>query len=470
MLAFSAVALAFVASTAAAEYVELEIASAAQDITGNAAPSIQHLAALRGDLRRFTLLADDEVDRGLEHLEGPPSPEIEVARRGIDRAWTAYLALPAFPRERDLWPATQQAKADMEVAVAQLDREMDRGAFGVARNTLDTVVKPAVDRLDSAVLRLIDFDADAGAALARKIEGLSHHSILLAFAGDGVSVLLTVLAALLVRRVVRRYTSLIERRADELEQFAGRVAHDVLGPLGAATLALEAAERDLPAGSRSRRVIASGKSGLARARLIADGLLEFARAGARGQPGAQADVLEVVRAVVDEVEPDAKERGIAVQVEAVQPGSVACAPGILNSIVSNLVRNAVKHIGDGPRRRVTVRARPVGTRVRIEVEDNGRGLPPELGDSVFEPYVRGPGSKEPGIGLGLATVKKITEAHGGRVDVRSVPGLGCRFGVELPIAGEPPPPLVGPRGKRKDRAKDTAKEKGPKAGDRPLQA
>jgi len=452
ILSFFAVALAFVASTAAAEYSEIEIADAAKQITSNAAPSIQYLAALRGDLRRFTLLADDEVDRGSDRLAGPAPPELLAARQGIDRAWASYRALPTFPHERGLWPEAERAKVEVEASLVELDDDMARADWPSARVVLETKVKPAADRLDASARALIDLDAMEGAQLARHIEALGRHSVWLAFSLDGISVLLAVLAALAIRRLVRRYATITERRTDELEHFAGRVAHDVLGPLGAATLALEAAERDLANDARSRRVIAAGKSGLRRARLIADGLLEFARAGAQGAPGARADVLEVVRAVMEEVEPSAKDRGITLQVEAVQPGEVACSPGILASIVSNLVRNAVKYIGDGPRRRVTVRARPVAGRVRIEVEDNGRGLPPELGDSVFEPYVRGAGSNEPGIGLGLATVKKITEAHGGKVDVRSVPGLGCRFGVELPMADETPP--QGPRGGRKEKGKE----------------
>lgn len=451
-LAFLIVATAFLISTVVAEWGQVEISRAAQQITSNSAPSIQHLAAVRGDLRKLTLIADDEVDRGIERYSGPVTPELIAARRGVDAGWATYRALPSFAAERVLWPGADQAKERFDATAARLDAEMARGDWAAARTVLEGEVKPAAEQLDRALMALIEVDAGEGSRLARKIDGLGHRSVTMAIVLDGASLILTLFAALLIRRVIRRYTSLIERRAEELELFAGRVAHDVLGPLGAATLALEAAERDLPHESRSRRVIASGKSGLRRARMIADGLLEFARAGAQAKPGARADVLEIVRAVVDEVEPAAKQRGITLQVEAVQPGEVACSPGILTSVVSNLVRNAVKYIGDGPRRRVTVRARPVGTRIRIEVEDNGRGLPPELGDAVFEPYVRGSESKEPGIGLGLATVKKVTEAHGGRVDVRSVPGLGCRFGVELPAAEEPPRP------KRKDKGADTGRD------------
>jgi hypothetical protein len=207
VIAFFAVAVAFVASTAAAEYGEIEIGRAAAQITANAAPSIQHLAAMRGDLRRFTLLADDEVDRGIEHLAGPAAPELISARRGIDRAWAAYLALPTFPNERGQQIVAEAAKAEMEAAVVRLDAEMDRADWADARNTLERLVKPTADDLDAAAVQLIDLNANAGAKLARHIEDLGKRSVALAFTLDGVSVFLTILAALLIRRVVHRYTS-----------------------------------------------------------------------------------------------------------------------------------------------------------------------------------------------------------------------------------------------------------------------
>jgi signal transduction histidine kinase len=177
-----------------------------------------------------------------------------------------------------------------------------------------------------------------------------------------------------------------------------------------------------------------------RARLIADGLLAFARAGARPEPGVEADVAEVIAGAIKEIAAGQgeREREIPLVSEVDAPGKVACNPGVLASLVSNLLRNAIKYAGDVPAPRVVVRASSCadrhGARVRIEVEDNGPGLPPELGEQVFEPYVRGPNSGQPGIGLGLATVKRIADAHGGRVGVRSVLGAGCTFSVELPAA------------------------------------
>jgi signal transduction histidine kinase len=300
--------------------------------------------------------------------------------------------------------------------------------------TVAAALRPAVERFAEVLMRLVQRHAERGAVLAQNIERLGRQSIVLAIGLDAISLLLTAFTALLVARVVRGYTELSERRAEELELFAGRVAHDVLGPLGAASLALDVAAADAEPGSRTARLVGSGRAGLRRARTIADALLEFARAGAQPTPGERAEVGEVVRAVVDEVEPEAKLRGVAVAVE-LHPGLVvACGAGMLTSIISNLLRNSVKYVGDGAGRRVTVRARAAGMFVRLEVEDDGPGLPPALGANVFQPYVRGASSGKPGIGLGLATVKKVTEAHGGRVEVRSAPGQGCRFEVDLPIA------------------------------------
>jgi signal transduction histidine kinase len=261
---------------------------------------------------------------------------------------------------------------------------------------------------------------------------------------DAICLALTVVAALLAYRLGRRYTLLLEQRADELEAFAGRVAHDVVGPLSAASLALDLLARGKATPERAGRAIEAGRAGISRAKLIADGLLAFARAGARPEPGARADVAEVVAGAFKDVAAVTAERGIALVAEVEGAGAVACNPGVLASLVSNLVRNAVKYGISGPSPRIAVRAFNIqdrgGARVRIEVADNGPGLPPELGTQVFEPYVRGQNSGQPGIGLGLATVKRIAVAHGGEASVRSMPGAGCTFSVELPAADAPPSP------------------------------
>ena len=491
--AFACVAVSFLLATAASEWSDVRIRRDAALITGTAAPSIVHLEGFRSEARRLVGLADDEIDRAVErqreHAEASPAERrgapparsgagllgsgggagadaIAVSATRVQREWQAYRALPAMPREREL----ASLVADLYVTFTEdLGRALEAARAGQAATALDVLerrVKPAGDAVDDAVVRLVERNAQEANRLGVRIDKLGRRSIALALGLDGLSVLLTIGAALLVLRFFRRYTRLIEQRAEELELFASRVAHDVLSPLGAASLALSyLADKGSIEDPRARKMLALGRRGIERTRLIADDLLEFASAGARPDPAARADVALIIAAVVEEARPLAEERRIALAIDGVVAGSVRCSQGILSSLVSNLVRNAVKYVGEGPDKLVRVRARVAGAFVRIEVEDNGPGLPPHMESAVFEPYVRGPHNQQTGIGLGLATVKRVAEAHGGRVDVRSSPGAGCCFGVELPgapgLVAESPaahenplpppgnPPRVGPEDERR---------------------
>ena len=101
-----------------------------------------------------------------------------------------------------------------------------------------------------------------------------------------------------------------------------------------------------------------------------------------------------------------------------------CSAGVLTSIAQNLVRNAIKYMGDPSIRRIFVRATRVGSSVRIEVQDTGPGIPVDLQKVVFEAFVRGPHEVIGGTGLGLATVKRLVESHGGYVGLQSTVGVG----------------------------------------------
>jgi signal transduction histidine kinase len=127
------------------------------------------------------------------------------------------------------------------------------------------------------------------------------------------------------------------------------------------------------------------------------------------------------------------------------PIQLACDKAALASVLSNLLGNAVKHIALGKQtpRRIVVRAKDRGSYARIEVEDNGPGLPPGSEQRAFEPFRRlMPESNLPGIGLGLATVKKIVEAFGGQVGVESRPNSGSVFWFELPKPPIPERPVA----------------------------
>jgi signal transduction histidine kinase len=100
------------------------------------------------------------------------------------------------------------------------------------------------------------------------------------------------------------------------------------------------------------------------------------------------------------------------------------------------VGNALKYVVEGrdPARKIRLHVADQPGAVRVEVEDNGPGLPPGTEQAVFEPFVRVGSTKQSGSGLGLATVRRIVEAYGGRVGVQSKPGAGSCFWFEMPKA------------------------------------
>jgi signal transduction histidine kinase len=216
--------------------------------------------------------------------------------------------------------------------------------------------------------------------------------------------------------------------------FAGRVAHDVLGPMTNVELALGLVARRVEGDELLGQAVEQGRRSGRRVKMLVDGLLDFARSGARPEPGGRTAAGEVIRDVMQSVAQAAEEAQVELAVEPFEPVEVACSPGVFMSCLSNLVRNGIKYMGDGTVRRVTVRVRTAGPRARFEVEDTGPGLPRELAETIFQPYVRGRGSGQPGIGLGLATVRRLADAHGGAAGVSQAPDGGCLFWFEFPKA------------------------------------
>jgi signal transduction histidine kinase len=109
-------------------------------------------------------------------------------------------------------------------------------------------------------------------------------------------------------------------------------------------------------------------------------------------------------------------------------------------VLLNLVDNAVKHAGDGGE--ISVRLRRVPGAVALSIADKGAGIAADEQRRIFERFYRAERTRARnvrGSGIGLALVKYIAEAHGGRVQVDSVPGQGATFTVFVPVA-----PLVTP--------------------------
>jgi signal transduction histidine kinase len=125
-------------------------------------------------------------------------------------------------------------------------------------------------------------------------------------------------------------------------------------------------------------------------------------------------------------------RQIHFNVEPVDLGlAVEGDPQLLTSAVMNLLHNGFKNTPAGGR--VALRARAEEQHLIIEVEDQCGGFPERKGD-LFQVFGDRRGTDRSGLGLGLSIARKAMRAHGGDIHVRNLPGRGCVFVVDLPLA------------------------------------
>jgi two-component system OmpR family sensor kinase len=116
---------------------------------------------------------------------------------------------------------------------------------------------------------------------------------------------------------------------------------------------------------------------------------------------------------------------------------VDCPNQLLQVVARNLVSNAVKYTAGRPSPSVSVRVASVssggGGEAVLEVKDNGMGMSAATRSSLFQPFFRAPEARGlPGHGLGLATAKRLVEAHGGTLSVESQEGVGTTMKVRFP--------------------------------------
>ncbi|HXJ20554.1 MAG TPA: HAMP domain-containing sensor histidine kinase [Polyangia bacterium] len=463
MGAFAVVIVAFVTATVYSESRTSVLNEAALSIAANAAPSIEHLAASRGGLRQLLLTEDDYVDA---IREGQPiSPEAMLGARALlQEELNSYRGLPQYPGEAQAWDEAQRQLNELDHTLADVlaAEKQSQEALRAA----DLRFRAQVMDLGKALSRSLQINADMAQRLARTIEDVSIRRHRLVFGLDVICAVATVGAALLLLRLLRRhqrlaraYEQALERRADEMEAFAGRVAHDVRNAMAPVSLSVSHLVT-LDLGEQAHRWVTIADRGVWRLYDLVEGLLAFAQAGAQPVPGERADVAQVVEDVVSALRASADDAGCELRVGALTSCQVSCNVGVLTSMVANLIGNAVKHMGDVSLRLIEASAVERGSMVRVTIVDSGPGVPSDLRDQIFQPFVKGH-REAPGAGLGLATVKRLAEGHGGAAGMYPAPTGGSAFWFELPaFRGEGPRAEIGvtppfpPRGAGRARGPD----------------
>jgi signal transduction histidine kinase len=234
-----------------------------------------------------------------------------------------------------------------------------------------------------------------------------------------------------------------ERAFERQREFVADASHELRTPLTSVQANLELLQGSLASASEEdRHAVESALSSAKRmSRLVADlSLLARADAGRRSAR-TRVDLTRISKQALDEIQPLAGDRELRAELDG--PVSVEGNPDELQRLVRNLLENAVRYTPAGAT--VSITARGGDGRARLEVADDGPGIPPELGEQIFDRFVRGGGPADTagggGSGLGLAIVRAVAESHGGEVKAGRSELGGARFAVELPLAAAHTPSL-----------------------------
>jgi two-component system sensor histidine kinase PilS (NtrC family) len=227
-----------------------------------------------------------------------------------------------------------------------------------------------------------------------------------------------------------------ERLAD-LGRLSAALAHEIRNPLASMTGSIELLHERPGLGGEDRRLMEIVLREASRLDQLVSQFLAFARPAPLVRR--RVDLAELLEETLAVFVHDPLAGRLRIDREA-SPAAVEGDPDQLRQVLWNLLANASQAMAGegaparGERIRVACGADPEGGGW-LEVEDDGPGMAPRVRERLFLPFFT---TKPSGTGLGLATVHRIVDAHGGAISVESAPGRGARFRVRLPRGSAPP--------------------------------
>ncbi|BCS30843.1 hypothetical protein TBR22_A00430 [Luteitalea sp. TBR-22] len=424
----------------------------------------QRLAlTLRGDGTGARRVADDirarldagrwMVDRGTadfyrDEVSDIPRPETWLLAAAVAETWTSHGGppLPArglatlAPGGRSVlvaWRANADGAAfettfaDRFVASASRDDIAWRLADADGRHLAGAAGPLPVGTVDRVIgggsSWLLRAWALPGAATSR---GRQEPLLIAATAG---TVLFVWAAAGLMARALTREARVAQLQTD----FVAAVSHEFRSPLTTMRQMAEMLESDrVPDEARRKQYYAVLAGETTRLQRLVERLLDFGQmeAGQGAIRRERLDLAALVDDVVKEMRPSAEERGGRIDVACDGVARVEADAASLRVAIRNLVENAVKYSPATPA--VTVRIAADRGHASVAISDRGLGIPRNEQRAIFGKFVRGRGAvaaRVQGTGVGLAAVKHVVDAHGGRIDVESEPGRGSTFTIRLPL-------------------------------------
>ncbi len=242
----------------------------------------------------------------------------------------------------------------------------------------------------------------------------------------------------------------VERGSKFKDQFLSTMSHELRTPLNAVLgfSDLLADERYGPLNDRQQRYVTHIHTGGEHLLKLISDILDLSKieAGRMELTREHVTVASAFAEVISGLHPLAKKKSQAL-LQKVEPNLHVYADAMrFKQILMNLVANAIKFTPEDGR--IELVARRVEDQVRMEVHDNGPGIPPDQQQRIFEAFVRltQTGSATEGTGLGLAITSRLVELHGSKLGIESQPGEGTSFYFSLPLVAiipdQPPETLV----------------------------
>jgi signal transduction histidine kinase len=230
-----------------------------------------------------------------------------------------------------------------------------------------------------------------------------------------------------------RMAAQVQRLVESQRQLLRDISHELRSPLARLQVALGLA-RQRDAGGAQRELDRIEREAQALDDMIGE-LLTLVRldAAAVVPERTEVDLTRLVADVVDDAAFQARAHGKALVLDAGPSVHVRGQPGLLRRAVDNVIRNAVHYTAPGTRVEVVLAVR-TPQEVTVSVADRGPGVPAEMLDRIFEPFVRVDGVRahERGVGLGLAITARAVALHGGRVRARNRDDGGLVVELTLP--------------------------------------
>jgi signal transduction histidine kinase len=238
--------------------------------------------------------------------------------------------------------------------------------------------------------------------------------------------------------MMKRLNSRLEDANNELKNFAYIASHDLREPLRTITAFGQLLDKSLadkiePDDAENLHFMLNGAKRMSR---MIDGLLNYSRINTQGQEFEDVEIAKVLDEILQfDIGALVQETHTKINVPRVLP-AVYADPLQIRQLIQNLITNAIKYRKKDTAAEITITGRPAANgMVRLEIADNGIGIPPEYHNTIFGMFKRLPNVKDyEGTGIGLAVCKKIVQRHNGQIGVESQPDKGSTFWFTVPAA------------------------------------